>query len=106
MARLYDVERLKWEVAYNARAGAQILLRYLEGPGLDVVRQTGNAEYLALASYAAYNAGPAGARRFLRKSGELKPGPADRKLLAHYKGFASGGIADLARCVVTQPAEW
>ena len=103
---LYDVERLKWEVAYNARAGAQILLRYLEGPGLDVVRQTGNPEYLALASYAAYNAGPAGARRFLRKSGELKPGPADRKLLAHYKGFASGGIADLARCVVTQPAEW
>ena len=102
---LYDVERLKGEVAYNARAGAQILLRYLEGPGLDVVKQTGNPEYLAWASYAAYNAGPAGAKRFLRKHGELKPGPADRKLLAHYQGFADRGIADLEHCVVTQPAE-
>ncbi|MFM1891759.1 MAG: hypothetical protein RLZ44_836, partial [Pseudomonadota bacterium] len=55
---LYDVERLKWEVAYNARAGAQILLRYLEGPGRDVVKRTGNPEHLARATYAAYNAGP------------------------------------------------
>lgn len=102
---LYDVERLKWEIAYNARAGAQILLRYLEGPGLDAVKQTGNPEYLAWASYAAYNAGPAGAKRFLRKKGELKPNPAERKLLSHYQGFADGGNADLEQCVVTQPAD-
>lgn len=102
---LYDVERLKWEVAYNARAGAQILLRYFEGPALDVVKQTGNSKYLAWASYAVYNAGPAAAKRFLRKNGELKPGPTDRKLLSHYQGFADGGIADLERCVVTRPAE-
>ncbi|MCP5407412.1 MAG: transglycosylase SLT domain-containing protein [Chromatiaceae bacterium] len=102
---LYDAERLKWEVAYNARAGAQILLHYLEGPGLDVVRQTGNPEYLAWASYAVYNAGPVAAKRFLRKRGELKPGQTDRKLLAHYQGFVDGGIADLEHCVVSQPAE-
>ena len=101
---LYDVERLKWEVAYNARAGAQILLRYLEGPGLDVAKQTGNPDYLAWASYAVYNAGPAGAKRFLRKSGGLKPGPAERKLLSHFQGFADGGSADLEQCVVTPPA--
>ena len=99
---LYDAERLKREVAYNARAGAQILLRYLEGPGLDVVKRTGNPGHLARASYAAYNAGPGGARRFLGKKGELKPGPVDRKLWSHYQGFVGGGVADLDRCTVTE----
>lgn len=101
---LYDVERLKWEVAYNARAGAQILLRYLEGPGLDVVERTGTHEHLARATYAAYNGGPGSAGRFLRKDGALKPGPVDRKLWSYYQGFAAGGVADLQRCVVTVSA--
>ena len=101
---LYDIERLKWEVSYNARAGAQILLRYLEGPGLDVVKRTGNQEHLARATYAAYNGGPGSAGRFLRKDGAMKPGPVDRKLWSHYQGFAGGGVADLQRCVVNASA--
>ncbi len=97
---LYDAERLKWEVAYNARAGAQILLRYLEGPGLDLVKRTGKPEHLARATYAAYNAGPGRAGRFVGKGGQLKPGPVDRKLWSYYQGFAGGGVADLERCTV------
>ncbi len=98
---LYDAERLRWEIAYNARAGAQILMQYLEGPALDVVKRTGEPGHLARAAYAAYNAGPRGAGRFLRKDGSLQAGPVDRRLWSIYEGFARGGQADLGDCAVT-----
>lgn len=97
---LYDVERLRWEVAYNARAGAQILLRYLQDPGLKVVQRSGDAAHLPRAAYAAYNAGPGGATRFLARDGSLKAGAVDRRLWRLYQGFSAGAEPDLQRCDV------
>ena len=99
---LYDVERLRWEVAYNARAGAQILLHYLEGPGLDVVRRSGESAYLARATYAAYNAGPGGAGRFLGKDGGLKPGPVDRRFWSYFQAVAADATPDLETCTFSK----
>lgn len=95
---LYDVERLRWEVAYNARAGAQILLRYLRDPGLKVAQRSGDAAHLPRATYAAYNAGPGGATRFLARDGSVKAGAVDRRLWRLYQGFSAGAEPDLQRC--------
>ena len=99
----YDVDRLKGEVAYNARAGTQILLRYLKDPGLAVAKRSGHPEDLPRATYAAYNAGPGGARRFLTKEGALRAGAVDRRLWRLYQGFSRGGLPDLGRCEMEAP---
>ena len=45
--KIYDVERLKWNTVYNARAGAEILLRYLQQYGAAEEKQTGNLDNAA-----------------------------------------------------------
>ncbi len=56
----YNLEKLRWDVLYNAGAGAQILSGMLKGvvarPHLDPVRN--NTIALARSAYAAYNGGP------------------------------------------------
>jgi hypothetical protein len=61
----YDQQQLRWDVKYNARAGAEILERYFA-----LARDRGPAvakdpKRLALATYAAYNGGPEQLRRYL-----------------------------------------
>jgi hypothetical protein len=61
----YALQGLRWDVAYNARAGDEILLRYLED--FAIPRQPKGAddlEALARATYAMYNGGPSAARRW------------------------------------------
>ncbi len=61
----YDAQKLRWDVEYNARAGAEILERYFasaqdRGPAV-----AKDPKRLALATYAAYNGGPEQLRRYL-----------------------------------------
>jgi len=98
--RIYDPDKLKWDIAYNAGAGSQILMRYLRDQGLPLVKKTGEEEYLAQAAYAAYNAGPGAAGRFLKSKPSSRIRKIDQRLLRLYRGFAAGGEADLSRCVV------
>jgi len=58
----YDLRGLKGDMAYNARAGAEILLRYLNDVAED---HKGKPEELVRATYAVYNSGP-GAQSRLR----------------------------------------
>ncbi len=62
--KIYDVERLKWNTAYNARAGAEIVLHYLQQYGIAEEKQTGNLDNAARATYAVYNAGPKAVTRY------------------------------------------
>jgi hypothetical protein len=64
----YDIDRLKWDVLYNAGAGCEILarmMRYaLAQPKFDPVPVAG---HLARSAYAAYNGGPGACNRWRRR---------------------------------------
>ena len=53
----YDTQKLRWDITYNARAGAEILLNYLVKYGLKQGehKRSGGLDNLARASYSAYN---------------------------------------------------
>jgi hypothetical protein len=63
----YEVERLRWQIAYNAGAGTEVLLHYFElvdDPPRGVPKPT-TLRDRARAVYAAYNGGPDQLRRYL-----------------------------------------
>jgi len=95
----YDVERLKWDVLYNAGAGCEILARmmqyaYMSQPKSDPVLIS---SHLARSAYAAYNGGPAACNRWRRR----EP-PALRKIdydfLEKYRAVENRIPIDILTC--------
>jgi Transglycosylase SLT domain len=101
----YDVERLKWNAAYNARAGAEILLRYLRQYGLAEEKRTGNLDNVARATYAVYNAGPKAVTRYRARNSSAREKKVDTRFWNLYRGFAANGAVDLFRCTVERGTE-
>jgi hypothetical protein len=100
----YDVQRLRWDTAYNARAGAQILMRYMKDYAIPYATRSGDPEHVPRAAYAAYNAGPRAVGRFNRLKRHPREERVDERLWSLYQGIASGGRADLRTCSVTSSA--
>lgn len=65
---LYDLHGLRWDIVYNARAGADILEHYLVTYALRHAEHetTGSVDSLARSTYAAYNGGPRQYDRYRR----------------------------------------
>ncbi|HEY9198864.1 MAG TPA: lytic transglycosylase domain-containing protein [Gammaproteobacteria bacterium] len=101
---IFDLERLKTDAGYNAYAGTRILLRYLRRHGRPIAQRTGATEDLARASYAAYNAGPRAAGRFLKSSPKSRVRQVDDKFWKLFQGISEGGSVDLSVCGVTPSA--
>jgi hypothetical protein len=100
----YEVERLRWDTAYNARAGAQILMRYLKDYAIPYAERSGDPTHIPRAAYAVYNAGPRAVGRFNKVPPHPREQRVDEKLWTLYQGIASGGQADLKTCGVTTAA--
>ncbi|HEV3010802.1 MAG TPA: lytic transglycosylase domain-containing protein [Burkholderiales bacterium] len=96
----YAVERLRWDTAYNARAGAQILMRYLKDYAIPYAARSSDANDIPRAAYAVYNAGPRAVGRFNKNPPHPREARVDGKLWTLYQGIASGGQADLKTCSV------
>ncbi|MBV8031272.1 MAG: lytic transglycosylase domain-containing protein, partial [Betaproteobacteria bacterium] len=96
----YDVNRLRWDTAYNARAGAQILLRYVKDYAIPYAEKAGDPRRVPRAAYAVYNAGPRAAGRFDRPKPHPREARVDEKLWTLFQGLAAGGEADLETCGV------
>lgn len=94
----YDIERMRWDTAYNMRAGAQILMRYLKDYAIPYAQKTGKAEDVARAAYAVYNAGPRAVGRFDKSPPHPREARVDEKLWTLYGGIAGGAQVDLANC--------
>jgi hypothetical protein len=99
----YDIERVRWDTAYNMRAGAQILMRYLKDYAIPYAQKTGKPEDVARAAYAVYNAGPRAVGRFDKQPPHPREARVDDKLLTLYRGIAGGADVDLASCGVAKP---
>ena len=96
----YDVERVRWDTAYNIRAGAQILARYVKDYAIPYAEKTGNPNHVPRAAYAVYNAGPRAVGRFNKPTPHPREARVDGRLWNLYQGIAAGGQIDLANCGV------
>jgi hypothetical protein len=100
----YAIERLKWDVPYNVRAGAEILLRYLKVNAIPLAEKTGKPDHIPRAAYCVYNAGPKAVRRFLDTKGSARARAVDERLWNLYQRIAAGGTVDLNQCGVVTSA--
>jgi hypothetical protein len=98
----YDMERVRWDTAYNIRAGAQILLRYLKDYAVPFAERTGDPEHVARAAYAVYNGGPRAVGRFTKSPPHPREARVDERLWTLYRAIAAGGDVDLASCSVRE----
>jgi hypothetical protein len=96
----YDVKRLRWDTAYNTRAGAQILMRYLKTYAIPYAERSGDIDHVPRAAYAVYNAGPRAVGRFNKAEPHPREQRVDERLWTVYRGISSGGQADLRTCGV------
>jgi hypothetical protein len=96
----YDVEKLRWNTAYNVRAGTQILQRYVKDYAIPYAQKSGRPGDVPRAAYAVYNAGPRAVGRFARNPPHPREKRVDDKLLGLFKGVASGADVDLENCAV------
>lgn len=97
----YDVQRLRWDTAYNMRAGARILTRYLTDYAIPYAERSGDLNHVPRAAYAVYNAGPRAVGRFSKKPPHPREQRVDEHLWTLYQGVASGAQVDLRNCNVS-----
>ena len=95
----YDIDRLKWDVLYNAGAGCEILARMMEfaaisQPKFDPVLISG---HLARSAYAGYNGGPASCNRW-RRSEPPALKQIDASFWEKYLAVQDGTQIDILRC--------
>jgi hypothetical protein len=99
---VYDRQGLRWDIAYNARAGAEILMHYLRdyaiARGED--RRDGGVDNLARATYAVYNGGPRHLARY--RSSSVKPAlrRIDDLFWKRYAQVRAGRVLEVRRCLV------
>lgn len=98
----YEVDKLRWKVAYNAEAGAEVLLRYL-----DLAREArGTAKpapaEFARAVYAGYNGGPSQLDRYLdpKSRGKALSRVVDTLFGAKFAAAGDGVEKRVATCLV------
>ena len=96
----YNVHELKWNVVYNGRAGAEILMQYFKRYGIEEGKLTGQRENAVRTAYAVYNAGPSEAKRYRAKNSTAREKDVDNTFWDIYRGFANHGEPDLQECKV------
>lgn len=98
---VYDLRGLRWDIRYNARAGSEILLRYLTSYAIpQESRQTGVSDFLARATYAVYNGGPGHLLRVVKKGTRKSLQRIDELFLQKIKAVTANNLSDLAHCIV------
>lgn len=89
----FSVTRLRWNAAYNAGAGAEILQQLLIRYG---AREAATAlENAARATYSAYQGGPARYRRYRTATVASPGGAIDRAFWEKYQAVAAGTADDV-----------
>ena len=96
----YDAPALASDIAYNGRAGSEILLHYLVDLALarGEQRRAGGVENLVRASYAAYNGGPRHLARYRRERTPKSLRKIDASLFRKYEAVRDGHELEVARC--------
>lgn len=96
----YDLERLRWDVLYNAGAGCEILARMMQfasisQPKFDPVLIS---SHLARSAYAGYNGGPGACNRWRRRHEPPPLKQIDSSFLEKYRAVENGTQIDILSC--------
>jgi hypothetical protein len=96
----YDPRGLQSDIAYNGRAGSEILLHYLVDLAIakGEHERKGGRENLVRAAYAAYNGGPSHLTRYRRATTPKSLRAIDASLFRKYEAVRQGRELDVARC--------
>jgi len=96
----YDVKGLAQDIAYNAMAGAEILIHYLQDYAIAKGEHTvtGNVDNLARATYAVYNGGPGHLTRYRKGKGNKSLRKIDESFWDKYRRIKSGDVLGVAEC--------
>ena len=93
----FDLEKLEWDIAYNAGAGAEILAQLLNRYGVREGR--GQVENGARATYSAYNGGPDAYRRYRLARVARTERAIDVAFWKKYQAMAAGRALDFVLCI-------
>jgi hypothetical protein len=96
----YDVSGLQQDVAYNGRAGTEILYHYLRDYAIRKGEHTvtGDPDNLARATYAVYNGGPGHLRRYRNPKERADLKAIDLSFFEKYLAVKAGGELEVASC--------
>ena len=97
----FNPTRLRWNAAYNAGAGAEILLQLLVRYGTREART--RLENAARATYSAYQGGPARYRRYRTATPPSRGAAIDRAFWDKYQAVATGVADDQVLCLARRP---
>jgi septal ring-binding cell division protein DamX len=97
----YDIQKLRWDIAYNSRAGAEVLLNYLAKYALKQGehKRSGGFDNLARASYSAYNGGPSQVARYRNPSVVSTHKKVDTAFWKKYQQVKAGNELNVAQCL-------
>lgn len=96
---LYDVQGLRGDIAYNAKAGAEIAMHYLVDYALKKnEHKTGNLENAARATYCIYNGGPGAMKRYRNPKASREGKRIDEGFWEKYRAVRDGGEMDVRNC--------
>ena len=97
----YDIQKLRWDINYNVRAGAEVLLNYLVKYAVrkGEHRQTGGLSNLARASYSAYNGGPGQVARYRRSGVPSAQRKVDALFWDKYQQVERGNKLNVVACL-------
>jgi hypothetical protein len=97
---IYDTQRLRWDIQYNATAGCEIVDLYLQKYALrkygsDILNKT---DTLARLVYAMYNGGPSQYDKFLKRSQTNELYESDRLFAQKYEWVKNGQWQQVEKC--------
>ncbi|MDA1077383.1 MAG: lytic transglycosylase domain-containing protein, partial [Proteobacteria bacterium] len=97
---LYDLHGLRWDIAYNARSGADILEHHMINYAIKQREHltTGSMDNLARSAYAAYNGGPKQFDRYRRKNASERDKKVDGLFFDKYRQVKSGKELGVKAC--------
>lgn len=98
---LYDLQSLRWDAVYNARAGCEIMENYLRRYALRKLKpaQINDAELLAQVLYAMYNGGPSQLRALVKRKAMGRLWLSDKLFIKKYKSVKDGKLVQLGTCL-------
>jgi septal ring-binding cell division protein DamX len=97
----YSPAKLRWDITYNARAGSEILFKFMVNYALKQQehKKSGGLANLARATYSAYNGGPSQVSRYRRKDVPAAYKKIDTAFYAKYKQIRQGNEFAVAQCL-------
>jgi hypothetical protein len=95
----YKIDRLRWNIYYNAVAGTEILSHYLLNYAIKS-ETTNNVDNIARATYAIYNAGPSAVGRYRKQNSSSREKKVDNRFWEIYRGFKANDEVDLFHCTL------